>query len=138
MNNDAFRRYRCKYEFTLRFGKPFHLWSLLGARGGLHLHITDNGEEHAREYGERYHGGIEIHYRTPPDYMQDTPPTSDECWLLHAPCWHDGSSLQASERWIPMWLTNQHDHEYMFRMLAVDADHHFRLEEQDHESNATE
>ena len=126
MADDYTRRYRCKYEYQHQFGKPFHTWSLVGARGGVHLHITDYGEDHERQYGDRYQGGIEIHYRTPPDYMRDEPPSHDECWLLHTPCWHDGSSPQVSERWIPFWRTAEHDHDRMFAMLAVDADHHFR------------
>lgn len=127
--SDYTRRYRCKYEYTQRFGHPHHEWSLLGAKGGLHLHISDYGEKYQKEYGERYQGGIEIHHRTPPGYMRNDPPSQDECWLLHAPCWHDGSSLQASERWIPLWLINQHDHDHMFAMLAVDADYHFGYSE---------
>ena len=123
--NTIERRYRCKYEYAYRFDHPMHLWSLLGARGGLHLWITDHGEEHERKCGNRYLGGIEIHYRRPPEYMRDQPPSQDECWLLCAPCWHDGSSLQAMERWIPLWLVAPHDHERMFQGLAVDADHHF-------------
>lgn len=119
-------KYRCTYEYTVRHGWPFHVWTLVGARGGIHLHISDRGEKD--EYG-RYSGGIEIHHRSPPEYMQDQPPSHDECHVLKAPCWHDGSSLQASERWIPAWLADPHDHDRMFRLLAVDADHHFKHEE---------
>lgn len=114
-------KFRCQYIFETRWGKPNHTWTALGAQGALHLHITDNGEEHAQKYGDRYIGGIEVHYRTPPEYMADDPPSQDECWLLKCPCWHDGSSLQASEIWIPRWLSDPDDHVSMFEYLTRDA-----------------
>jgi len=114
-------RYRCTYEYTTRLGYAYHVWTLVGAKGGLHLHINDRGKDD--KYG-RYSGGIEIHYRTPPEYMSNQPPSQD-CHVLKAPCWHDGSSLQATERWIPIWQSHPHDHDAMFRSLSVEADHHF-------------
>lgn len=116
-------KYRCKYTFEKRFAVPRHEWSLIGRHGGLHLHISG----YKPLYGEEieWSGGIEIHYRVPPEFRQNDAPDHDDCWLLHGPCWHDGSSLQASEIWIPRWIVNPHDHENMFRMLEVEADYRF-------------
>ena len=109
-------KYECKYEYTNRFN-VVHQWSVVGARMGIHVHIGDMGEEYAKKYGgKRYSGGIEIHYRQPPDWLRDDLPHKS-CWLLGGPCWHDGSSLQASEIWIPFWLQDPHDHERMFREI---------------------
>ena len=110
------RVYKVKYEYEPNFGIGRHTWSVCGARIGAHLHISDIGEERGREYG-RYSGGIEIHYRTPPEYMKNDAPTSINCWLIGGPCWHDGSSMQATEKWIPMWLRNTNDHAVIFREL---------------------
>lgn len=118
-------KYRCKYEYECRFGQPFHQWSLVAADGGLHLHITDLGIKHEEKYHERYSGGIEVHWRSPPDYMKDKPPSHDECWLLKCPCWHDGSSLQVSEFWIPKWLALKGDQDAMFELLESDMSNRF-------------
>ena len=120
--------YRCEYKYCRLFGQPRHIWALVGAHGGLHLHITDYGEKHEEEYGYRYQGGIEVHWRHPPSGA-NRPPDNDECWLLKCPCWHDGSSLQATETWIPIWLSCKDDHDHMFAMLANEADRHLNPEE---------
>ncbi len=110
--------YRGEYVYHNPWGNPKHMWKVVLAGGGIHLYVADMGENYNPEYGERYSGGIEIHYRHPPSYMDHEPPSHDECFLLKAPCWHDGSSLQASEYWIPLWLTDPHNHERMFHLLA--------------------
>lgn len=110
-------KYRSKYEYSVNCGQPFHQWSVIGADGGLHLNIRDLGTEHEKKYRQRYSGGLEIHWRRPPDHMRDEPPSYDECWLLKCPCWTDGSSLQASEFWIPEWLAFQGDQDAMFELL---------------------
>ena len=112
--------YRCKYEYSKRFGSPLHIWSVVGARGGIHLHITDNGEE----CDVRYSGGIEVHRRTPPPGCEWAP-DQDKCWLLHAPCWRDGSSLVATKHWIPLWLADPMDHDRMFELLSREAAEQF-------------
>ncbi|KKM93449.1 hypothetical protein LCGC14_1208210, partial [marine sediment metagenome] len=33
------------------------------------------------------------------------------------PCWHDGTSLYASEVFVPLWKANPHDHKGMFQRL---------------------
>ena len=118
-------KYRRKYELSFPFGQPRHVWSIVGAAGGIHLHITDYGDP--RDCGgTRYQGGVEVHWRHPPPSLAGDPPSHDQCWLLGCPCWHDGSSLQASERYIPVWETGgELVHEYIWNMLECDADDHF-------------
>ena len=124
--------YRFKYEYTRRFGQGEHTWSAVGAKGAVHLHVTDYGQDHDTRYmPDRYSGGIEIHYRYPPEYMAKKAPDHDRCCLLNAPCWHDGSSLQASERWIPHWQEFQgapDEHDRMFALLEVEMDSRFESE----------
>lgn len=110
-------KFICKYEYTHQFSSANHTWSVAGARMGVHLHISEMVDGYKPEYGPRFSGGIEIHYRAPPDYMKDDAPSGNPCWLIHGPCWHDGSSMQATEFWIPFWQENPFDHERMFRAL---------------------
>ena len=117
---------RCKYEYNVDCFAKKHIWSVVCGGGALHLWINDMGEKFGHDHpGQRYHGGLEIHYRTPPGYMRHDAPSQDECWLLHAPCWHDGSSLQASETWIPRWKARPHDHDDLFAALTKDAEGRF-------------
>jgi len=107
---------RCKYTYEDDAFAKRHIWTCIGPLGALHLHIS--------EYSEKDHeasGGIEVHYRHPPDYMQDKAPSQDECWLLKCPCWHDGSSMAASDRWIPLWQGAPNDHDGIFRALRSEV-----------------
>lgn len=63
-------------------------WAVFGEHGGIHLHCSA---------GDFSSGGIEIHSRTP---LHDghKPHGHTNCWLIGCPCYHDGSSLQWSER----------------------------------------
>ena len=106
---------RCRYEYSRPYGNPVHTWSVVGSLGGLHLHIEDYGEDKPED--RRYSGGLEIHWRTPLLCMNKDAPSQDHCWLLRAPCWHDGSSLIVTEHWIPLWLADPHNHDRMFGML---------------------
>jgi len=108
---------RCKYEYFRSFGAPTHRWSVVGPKGGLHLRITDYGER-ANRLGPRYDSGLEVHWRTPLWSTRDEAPIADHCWLLQCPCWHDGSSLIATEKWIPKWLADPHNHDAIFEELS--------------------
>jgi hypothetical protein len=119
-------KYKFKYEYTNDFGTPRHTWSLVGAKGGLHLHISEL--KTAQFEDEKYSGGIEIHYRYPPEYRENDAPSHNNCWLLGCPCWHDGSSLQVSEIWIPLWKVDKHDHDRMFGLLAGDFEQKLKNE----------
>ena len=116
--------YRYQYRLTLRFGNWEHNYELMGQHGGVRLHITKYGEMYKDTCGP-YGGGIEFHYRTP-GKGDSKPPDHDQCWLIKCPCWHDGSSLWASEYWIPMFANGgKTDHVRMFRALAQAADRKF-------------
>lgn len=100
--------YRCKYELCFNFGIKKHIWSVVNAAGGIHLHIS--------QHGESVYGGLELHSRTPL-YGSDRAPTGENCWLIGGPCWHDGSSLAAEEYWIPLWKSGA-DHEAILGQLC--------------------
>lgn len=108
-------------KIEYRLTKPFqwwtHNWWVLGEKGALHLHITEYDEEFEKNHGMRQQGGVENHYRTPPDYMKGDAPSHNHCWILEAPCWHDGTSSWAEEYWIPFWLSHKNDHRAIFDLL---------------------
>lgn len=118
-------KYRCKYEYTKEHLARRHVWTCIGRHGAMHFHVSDMGEEFEKNHGQRYSGGLETHYREPPDYMADHCPSQDKCWLLNQPCWHDGTSLYASETLIPRWLIAPNDHDAVFRMLQMEYDNRF-------------
>jgi hypothetical protein len=120
-------RYRCEYKYHKPWGNPSHVYTVIGARGAIHFHVSDMGEKQVKEYNldQRFSGGLECHYRTPPDYMAHSAPSQDKCWLLCCPCWHDGTSLYASEIIIPFWLGNPNDHERMFNFLIREYEDRF-------------
>lgn len=120
-------KHRFKYEYSNPYGHPKHVWTCIGRHGAMHFHVTDMGEKWAEEHGRdtRYSGGLEQHSRVPPDYMADNAPSQDRCWLLGCPCWHDGTSLYASEFVIPFWLAAPNDHERMFQFLAREYSERF-------------
>lgn len=105
-------QFRTKYEYTRPFGHGRHDWFVIGARGAIHLHISEPSDA-------KYDcvAGLEFHYRSPPDYMEDQAPSHDVCWVLKCPCWHDGTSLYAHEFYLPIWKGNPHDHDGILRLL---------------------
>ena len=110
-------KYRSKYEFTTDFSTPNHVWTVIGRHLAIHLHISE-----LKDHGPS--GGIEYHYREPPEHMKDDAPSQDRCWLLKAPCWHDGSSMQVTDYWIPQWQKSPHDHARMLALLEIAMEKH--------------
>jgi len=114
---DLPRRYHYALNSSLRFGRWNHSYELVGAKGGVHLHV--NGP-HQTPSGEHWSSGLEYHSRTAWD---DVPPHHTECWLLKCPCWHDGTSLYAEEYYLPMVIAGEHRR--IFLSLVHDADQWF-------------
>lgn len=115
-------KYRFKYQLAPGIGGGvIHDWSAIGSLVGINVHFSDYRNDAAMRKvmeGNLLTGGIEFHHRSPPDYMKDEAPSHDHCWLLQCPCWHDGSSMSATDFWIPFWLENEHDHQRMFDEIA--------------------
>lgn len=111
-----------KYTWSRPFGSVNHQWELVGPKGGIHFHVA---------LIEKYppSAGLEIHRFAPADYQKNDPPSQMPCWLLHAPCWHDGTSLYAGETLWPMIkpMLMSGDHETIFRILESEADERFGI-----------
>lgn len=112
-----------KYTYAKPFGSARHSWEIVGPKGGVHFHVsmTDG-------YGDT--AGLEFHFMAPPSGMENDAPSQLKCWLLNCPCWHDGTSLYASETLWPMikpMLANG-DHDTIFRFLQQEYESHFKRE----------
>lgn len=127
-------------NFTKKHGLPFDLPRHL--RYGMTLDLFSGtwswryraeGKDGALEYWARTmayldkvdeaYGGIEMHSATA---TSNKPPDHGECIAIsRRPCWHDGSSLQAEEWWLPLWMADPNDHASVFRRLAEEYDKRF-------------
>lgn len=84
-----------QYRITQRHGvRPDHIWALHNEQGGVHIAAWRHSSP---SFGREWMGGIECHFAKAPEYMSADKPSHEHCWILHAPCWHDGSSLYFSE-----------------------------------------
>lgn len=120
-------KFKCKYEYTNDLRYPKHVYTCIGAKGAVHFHLTDMGENY--EYGEKYSCGLEFHHRQPPEYMKDDCPSHNKCWLLNQPCWHDGTSLYAQEGVLPFWKLYKDRPDEMFLILQHEYKKHFKIDE---------
>ena len=111
--------FKYKIGVSLFAGSWHYNFSLIGARGGVNLHVSG-----PHNYGgvDHFSAGLEFHHRQP-IHDSDYPPSHDECWLLKCPCWHDGTSLYAQEEYLPRVLSG--DYEGVFRRLVLDAKDRF-------------
>jgi hypothetical protein len=114
-----------KYTWEKPFGSVRHMWQLVGPKGGIHF--TANIWDRA---GSDPACGLEVHYYEAPDYRRDEAPSQVNCWLIGGRCWHDGTSLYASETLWPMIvpMLRSGDHDSIFRLLEHEADQRFRCE----------
>lgn len=106
-----------EYRLTMPFGTPRHCWTCIGRHGAMHLHISG---PHHYDGRENWSAGLETHHRQPPEHMEDDAPSHEKCWLIGGPCWHDGTSLYASEQLLPEWQRKPHDHAAMFELLQIE------------------
>jgi len=82
-------------------------WILVGPLGAVDFHCTNLAmlariRNAANMRGLPRSGGVEYHHRAAPEYLFGKDAAHEHCWILGGPCWHDGTSLWASEHWIPL------------------------------------
>lgn len=102
---------------------------VIGDKGAIHYWHEPCTESSIKAFGQTKFGGVEQHSRTPFSYSGEQP-DHDDCWLLQCPCWHDGSSLYASEYAIPRWEEAQRmgDMESFWRFLECEYQRRFNGE----------
>lgn len=103
------------YKYTKPFGSPRHSWSFVGEKGGLDFHVTIY---EGRDFPDS--AGLEIHR-----FEGQGAPSHLDCWLLKGRCWHDGTSLYASETVWPIVKSMRFDHDAIFNYLECEADRYF-------------
>lgn len=102
-------------------------WIVVGKHGAVDFHCTHSGSETSRKYGRV--GGVEYHHRRPTSYMgADYSCTDEHCYVLGGKCWFDGTSLWASEHWIPMFEACGED--WIWRELEATYRRHEWAEEE--------
>jgi hypothetical protein len=80
--------------------------------------------------------GLEFHHAARARYRCDEAPDHIKCPLIGEPCWHDGTSLYASETIWPRIepILRSGDHEAVFRILEYEYDSHFKRLAEDREA----
>lgn len=100
------------YRWTKQFDSIQHHWELRSVHGGIHY------------YASLYKGqpacGLERHSIYP---VRDHAPDHINCPITGGRCWHDGTSLYASETLWPRIepLLRAGDHEAIFQILEREA-----------------
>lgn len=79
-----------KYTWSRPVGSIRHSWQLLGPLGGLELNVGLIG-------GDSPTCGVEYHHTEACGHNTHYAPDHIDCKLTGGRCWHEGSSLYASE-----------------------------------------
>ena len=103
-----------RYEYTNGFGYPRHHWELRSAHGAIHFHISIVNTHPPS-------AGLEFHSIYP---RGDDAPDHVNCPLTGGRCWHDGTSLYATDTLWPIIKVylSKGDHESVFRILEHELD----------------
>lgn len=122
-----------KYTWTRPYDQTRHHWHLRGPKGGISFSVSlwegaGGAEKHAKFGGPSC--GLEFHHGFDPTGGKEAAHHA-RCWLLEGPCWHDGTSLYASETIWPIVQSMMPDHAAIFRLLEREYDRHF--EDQAHD-----
>lgn len=106
-----------EYKWTKPFTSTHHQWSFRGPKGGISFSASlIEGYEPAC--------GLEFHHAFDPSGGKEAAQHA-RCWLLKAPCWHDGTSLYANEHLWPRIEGMIPDHNKIFRLLEREYESHF-------------
>jgi len=83
-------------------------WCVTCTHGSISFWFQEMPE--AKIFGDRGYGGVETHYneKSKPDYL-GAGSYHEQCLQNNGKCWHDGTSLWASEYWIPFVMPNGDD-----------------------------
>lgn len=111
-----------KYTWSNPFGSVRHNWEFVGPEGAINFHVGI----HDPKYGGPS-CGLEFHHMAHAKNRPAGAPGHTNCPLTGGVCWHDGTSLYASEHvWPyvePMLRGGEHD--AIFRYLEGEYRRHF-------------
>jgi hypothetical protein len=114
--NSIYRHH--KYRWSKPFGGARHSWEFVGPVGALSFNVGIH-ENYDPSCGLEYHHTFAPYGPAAPDHI--------DCPLTGGRCWHDGTSLYASEHVWPFVepYLRIGDHETIFRFLEGEADRRF-------------
>jgi hypothetical protein len=120
---------RWKREFRMfdRFGKWAFSYEARSAKGAVALNVTGPHGDTGFSFGLEFHSPVAI---------DDRPADHRRCFLLDGPCWHEGTSLGASETFEDMFPgigetpshTNMPDPAEILDMVCREGDLYFYRE----------
>lgn len=116
-----------KYTWQRPFYQVRHQWSFRGPQGGVSFHICQWEGEGAAEKTQKFGGpsaGLEFHHNFDPTGGKEAAHHA-RCWLLEGPCWHNGTSLHATETLLPIIRYMMPDHSAIFHVLESEYESHF-------------
>jgi len=109
------------YRMSEEFGRWTHRWAIEGEHMAVEFWTRDINADVDPVCG------LEAHYRRCPPHRDPCPPDHPMCSVLRfAPCWHDGTSLYARERYMPHFSSKRPDHDTIFMLLADDLERYQR------------
>ena len=85
-----------RIERTPKNGTQRHSFAVVGTKGAVEFWFHTDSMECS---------GFEVHSRSGEGHWTNMPdhPSHLKCELLDGPCWHNGTSLWASEFWVPLY-----------------------------------
>ena len=109
-----------KYTWSKPFGSVRHSWELVGPIGAVSFNVSLT-----EGYGPSC--GLEFHHTEACGFRTDEAPDHRNCPQTGGRCWHDGTSLYASEQVWPRveGYLRGGEHDHIFRILEGEADRHF-------------
>lgn len=109
-----------KYTWSNPFTSVRHNWEFVGPVGAVNFHVSLTP-------GYPDSAGLEFHHTAACNYRPNTAPDHVNCPLTGGQCWHDGTSLYASETVWPavQAMLRSGNHEAIFRYLESIASEHF-------------
>lgn len=114
-----------------RYQKPFrwdmHYWQTIGPVGAVHFSVQvpkDDKDSFGASCGLEFHHSILCREQFG---FSGEAPHHLNCELTGGPCWHDGTSLYASETVWPQIepMLRVSDHEGIFNVLRYEYEQHF-------------
>jgi hypothetical protein len=115
-----------KYTWTHPFTGTRHIWELVGPQGAIHFHVSiQDDKSYEPSAGLEFH-----HVDGHPDYKGEAPHHLN-CPLTGGRCWHDGTSLYASEHLWPLveGYLRCGEHRQIFDILEQEYVQHFKEQE---------
>jgi len=111
-----------KYTWARPFTYVRHNWEFVGPDGGLNFHVSWNADKGGFDAS----AGLEFHH-----LKGEGAPHHTNCPLTGGRCWHNGTSLYASEWVWPMVkdYLNDGDHLQIFAFLEREYEKHFEADQ---------